>query len=251
MRAVQKVQQSVFQNATLLPSSTSIKNLLTTTSTGNLQYLLNDTQRQSSLSLSTNYFAPEDATTMMQILREEVPWEWTTYKIDGKDVRAPRQMAWYADDPAWIYKFSKNHVPGLVPNSWHPVLLYIKNCVERTLGTQYNALLVNLYMNSLEHAYWHSDDDPWLGYPDPCDIASVSFGHTRTFATRPKFDLERELHTQLTHGSLCVMSGRFQEFYQHAVPPMELVCMDDYRINLTFRNVKDPNKGPDKQLWDS
>lgn len=227
--------------------NTSVENL------GKLQFLLQDEQNASFLQLSRNFYSPEDSTTLMNHLKEHVPWEWSSYKdLDGKDVKAPRQMAWFADDPTWTYQFSKNHVPGLKANTWDPVLLYIKTCVEQTLGTTYNACLVNLYMNALEHAYWHSDDDPWLGYPDPCVIASVSFGHTRNFGVRPKFDLAQEMEFPLTHGSLCVMGGRFQEFYQHAVPPMERATQEEsYRINLTFRNVKDPTKKPEKETWDS
>jgi len=218
---------------------------------GKLNFLLNDVPNESHLQLSNNFFQPEDATTLMTYLKANVDWERTTYKIEDKDVKAPRQMAWFADDPSWTYQFSKNHVPGLKANTWNPVLLYIKNCVEQTVGTTYNACLVNLYMSALEHAYWHSDDDPWLGYPDPCFISSVSFGHTRTFAVRPKFNLHEEMEFPLTHGSLCVMGGRFQENYQHAVPPMEGEIQVGYRINLTFRNVKDPAKKPEKEFWDS
>lgn len=234
----------------LSPAAMVVKNG-STANLGKLPFVLRDEQHASYLQLSKNFYSVEDSTTLMNHLKEHVPWEWSTYKVNGKDVKAPRQMAWFADDPSWTYKFSKNHVPGLKANSWDPVLLYIKTCVEQTLGTTYNACLVNLYMNALEHAYWHSDDDPWLGYPDPCYIASVSFGHTRNFAVRPKFNLEQELEIPLTHGSLCVMGGRFQEFYQHAVPPMERVTQGGYRINLTFRNVKDPTKEPEKQSWDS
>lgn len=218
---------------------------------GKMEYLLRDQPKESYLQFSKNYFAEDDATSLMVELKQQVPWEWSTYKLDGKDVKAPRRMAWYADDPSWTYHFSKNHQPGLKANSWNPVLLYIKNCVEQTLGTTYNACLVNLYMNSLEHAYWHSDDDPWLGYPDPCIVASVSLGHTRIFGVRPKIDVSKEMEFELTHGSLCAMGGRFQEHYQHAVPPMERKLQEGYRINLTFRNVKDPSKGPEKEFWGS
>jgi len=64
-------------------------------------------------------------------------------------------------------------------------------------------------------------------------------------------NLEQEMEFPLTHGSLCVMGGRFQEFYQHAVPPMEGDTQVGYRINLTFRNVKDPTKKPEKEFWNS
>jgi len=220
-----------------------------TSKLGKMEYLLQDQPKESHLQFCQNYFSEADSTSLMLQLKEQVPWEWSSYKLNGKDVQAPRQMAWYADDPSWTYKFSKNHQPGLAANSWNPVLLYIKQCVERTLGTSYNACLVNLYLNSLEHAYWHSDDDPWLGYPDPCIVASISFGHTRIFGVRPKCDVSNEMEFELTHGSLCAMGGRFQEYYQHAVPPMERQTQEGYRINLTFRNVKDPSRGPEKEFW--
>jgi hypothetical protein len=99
---------------------------------GKMEYLLRDQPKESYLQFSKNYFAEDDATSvtlfftfflflkflhitcrpscliftfeLLLELKQQVPWEWSTYKLDGKDVKAPRRMAWYADDPSWTYQ---------------------------------------------------------------------------------------------------------------------------------------------------
>jgi len=214
----------------------------------NDNYILNN--NGSYLYYEDDFYSPTEATQLMEELHDTLPWNWTYYEIDGKQVRGPRQMAWFADGSDWNYQFSLNHVPGLLVQEWTPALLKIRRQLEGYWGVPLNSVLANLYLDSSEHSAWHSDDDPWLGYPAPTDIVSVSFGHSREFAWRRK-DSKPDVDSGiLTHGSMVVMGGEFQKHYQHSVPAKDFK-QTSYRINLTFRFVKYPNRRPAKSNWDS
>merc|ERR1719378_1532816 len=103
--------------------------------------------------------------------------------------------------------FSFNHVPGVPVTPWSPTLLEVRSKIANLTGIDFNSVLANLYEQPQEHSAWHSDDDPWLGYPEPSDIVSISLGH----------------------GSLGVMGGNFQKFYQHSVPGVN--NQKQFRIN--------------------
>jgi len=196
-----------------------------------------------------SFFQKEEADQLADTLFKTLDWDWTFYESNGTKIRGPRQMAWYADDSNWNYKFSRNHVPGLLVNKWTPELLHIRHRVQDHLGVTFNCVLANLYVKGEEHSAWHSDDDPWLGFPEPLTIPSISFGNTRTFSYRAKADKEAVTSLDLRHGSLVVMGGNFQNDFQHSIP--KTAKQDTYRINLTFRNIINPTLEPRKEYWHS
>ena len=65
-------------------------------------------------------------------------------------------------------------------------------------------------------------------------IASVNFGAERTFQLRHKETKER-IDIVLKHGSLLIMLGELQHFWQHQVPKTKKVKTE--RINLTYRVI--------------
>lgn len=196
------------------------------------------------------FFGEQEADELMQELHDTLPWDWTYFEIDGKMVRGPRQMAWFADGEDWNYSFSKNHQPGIPVSPWTPKLNQIRARLQEALGQDFNSVLANLYVDGTEHSAWHSDDDPWLGYPEPTDIPSISFGYSRKFQWRPKNDRENVSEVELTHGSLVIMGGEFQKDFQHSVPPQDK-DQPTYRINLTWRNIRYPERRPQKEFWHS
>lgn len=205
-------------------------------------------------SYSPLLFNREDAATLFERLTYTVPYEYTTYVLDGISVRSPREMAWFADHN-WTYQFSKNHVPGLPAHAWTdaPVVAEIKSRVEEAIGLKFNCALVNIYQDSGEFADWHSDDDPWLGDLSNTTIASVSFGNPRIFAIRPKDKLDLRntpIELELESGSIAIMSGNFQQRWQHSLPP-STSKQRGTRINLTFRQIRHPELKPVKKLWNS
>jgi len=147
----------------------------------------------------------------------------------GKRVAIPRLQAWYGDK-GMDYSYS-----GIILTAkpWPPVLLELKQQVENKCQSSFNAVLANLYRDQDDTVGWHSDDETELG-KNPV-IASVSFGDERNFQLKHK-DSGEKLTIPLTSGSLLVMAGETQHYWQHCLPRTKK--MKSSRINLTFRQIK-------------
>ncbi|MEI6063784.1 MAG: alpha-ketoglutarate-dependent dioxygenase AlkB, partial [Pseudanabaena sp. ELA748] len=100
-------------------------------------------------------------------------------------------------------------------------------------GAKFNSVLLNLYRNGSDSMSWHSDDENELG--ENPTIASLSFGDARSFRLKHKFQKDLKLNIQLTHGSLLIMAGKTQHYWQHQIPKTRTSSKP--RINLTFRKI--------------
>ncbi len=181
------------------------------------------------LCLDSNYMQAPAADGLLASLLHKSPWRHQPIYIFGRWVHQPRLMAWYSD-PQVTYKYSGI---TLGPAAWPSEIIAIKERIERDFQLQFNSVLLNLYRDGKDYMGFHSDDEKELG-PDPV-IASLSLGAVRTFQLRHKLDKEKKLDLELEHGSLLVMAGKSQSYWQHGLPKRKRV--HEPRINLTFRMV--------------
>ncbi|WP_285009609.1 alpha-ketoglutarate-dependent dioxygenase AlkB family protein [Pedobacter faecalis] len=115
---------------------------------------------------------------------------------------------------------------------WTPMLLEIKATIEEITEISFDRVLLNFYRDGKDSVAWHSDNLPADGKHH--HIASVTFGDTRIFKVRHKYNKEiKQLDIPLTHGSLLLMGETMQEHYEHHVPKTARAIGP--RINLTFR----------------
>ncbi|MET3875109.1 alpha-ketoglutarate-dependent dioxygenase AlkB [Chitinophaga sp. OAE865] len=175
------------------------------------------------------FFNGQESSHFMQILLETINWKQESMKMYGKEVLFPRLMAWYGD-AATSYSFSGN---VFQPEPWTAGLLQIRDRITPISGQVFNSVLLNLYRNGNDSMGWHADDEPELGRHPV--IASVNFGAARRFQLRYKSEHQRKHELLLQHGSLLVMKGPLQEYWEHQVPKTTKVS--DGRINLTFRFI--------------
>ena len=157
-------------------------------------------------------------------------WQQDTITIYGKKHLVPRLTAWYGDaDKPYTYSGIKMN-----PEPWTITLNEIKQKVEAEAATKFTNVLLNYYRNGQDSMGWHRDNEKELG-ENPI-IASVSFGQTRPFHLRHKFRKDvPKLTIPLTHGSLLIMKGTTQHFWEHQVPKSAKTL--EPRINLTFRKI--------------
>ncbi|XP_078289510.1 alpha-ketoglutarate-dependent dioxygenase alkB homolog 3 isoform X2 [Panthera onca] len=184
----------------------------------------------------------KEADWVLEQLCEVVPWKQRTGIREDVTYKQPRLTAWYGELP---YTYSRI---TMEPNAhWHPVLLTLKDQIEKNTGHTFNSLLCNLYRNEKDSVDWHSDDEPSLGR---CPIiASLSFGATRTFEMRRKpppeengdYTYVERVKIPLDHGTLLIMEGATQADWQHRVP--KEYHSREPRINLTFRTVYPDPRG--------
>ena len=178
-----------------------------------------------------------EADSMMALLRSQVAWEQSEITIVGQRRRIPRLNAWYGEHGA-DYSYSGRLFRAL---PWLPVLIELKQLVERTTGDVFNSALVNLYRDGQDSVDWHSDDEPELGH-NPV-IASISLGAVRCFQIKHKMRRDLSLQTvELAHGSLLLMTGEFQHHWRHRLPKVK--GLSEPRVNVTFRQVANSAKSP-------
>jgi len=147
----------------------------------------------------------------------------------GKKHKIPRLQAWYADtDKDYSYSGIK-----LKNNDWDEKLLEIKSKIENQTQLSFNSVLANLYRDGADSNGWHSDDEKELGR-NPV-IASLSLGEPRFFHLRRKADRKNKQKILLENGSLLVMKGAMQHFWQHQIAKTKK--QKKARINLTFRYI--------------
>jgi alkylated DNA repair dioxygenase AlkB len=183
-----------------------------------------------------SFLPPDSALTLLEQIRHSVAWRQDKIRLYGKEHFLPRLQQWFGDS-GHVYRWSGIE---MIPEPWSPTLLEVKAKVESASGAEFNSLLVNYYRNGSDTVSWHSDDEPSLG-SNPT-IASVSLGITRDFLLRHKTRSEvPKLSLQLTNGSLLVMAGSTQKFWEHTIP--RRAGIDRPRINLTFRNIENHRRG--------
>ncbi len=159
-------------------------------------------------------------------LRAETPWRQDSIVLFGKRHLQPRLTAWYGD-ASYTYSGLR-----LDPLPWTPLLAALRKAVEHACGRRFNSVLLNYYRNERDSMGMHSDDEPELG-PEPA-IASLSFGATRSFILRHKYN-KRTLKLELDDGSLLLMSGMLQSYWLHGIHKATRSLGE--RINLTFRYI--------------
>jgi len=171
-------------------------------------------------------FIPKgEADHYYNILLHNTPWQEYQMPMYDKVVTAPRMIAWYGEEEE----------AGEFALPWTPELLVLRNKVEKETGLSFNAVLLNLYRNGNDSVASHSDKEHRIG-KNP-NIASVTFGQTRPFRFRHKTDkCVPQLEVLLHHGTLLLMSGTTNTFWEHHIPKSAKNMLP--RINLTFRQVK-------------
>lgn len=176
-----------------------------------------------------NFFSVLESDYYFKKLKENTHWRQESMHMYGKQVLFPRLTAWYGDNDKQ-YSFSGI---TLKPEEWNKELLDIKSKIEPVANTNFNSVLLNLYRNGNDSISWHTDAEEELG-SNPI-ICSVNFGATRKFQLR-HIETKEKIDINLTHGSLLIMLGELQHFWQHQVPKTNQKVTE--RINLTFRMIK-------------
>lgn len=175
-----------------------------------------------------HFFSKAESDKYLQTMKENIEWKQESMNMYGKQVLFPRLTAWYGDNDK-PYSFSGI---TLKPNFWTNELAQIKNKIEPITQSKFNSVLLNRYRSGNDSISWHTDAEKELGI-NPI-IASVNFGATRKFQLR-HIKTKEKIEIELSHGSLLVMQGELQHFWQHQVPKTSKIVGE--RINLTFRTI--------------
>jgi alkylated DNA repair dioxygenase AlkB len=147
-----------------------------------------------------NFFDSIRAAELFDKLKQDIPWQQDNITVFGKTHPQPRLTALFGNEGK-PYSYS-NIV--MQPNSWNPLLMFIKNEIEEVCQENFTTVLLNYYRDGKDSNGWHADNE------------------------RVKINLE--------HGSLLLMKGTTQHFWKHQIPKTSRIIGS--RINLTFRIIK-------------
>lgn len=194
------------------------------------QKLFDDTQQltlpQELMEYTPGFLSKTEGDELLQFLLEIAPWQQHTITMYDKEVLQPRMNAWYGDRRA--QDEGKREA-----NPWTPELLRLKEKIETFTGIAFNGVLLNLYRNGNDSVAWHSDKNTLPGLKT--EIASISIGEERNFDFRSKANHRLHYSIRLQHGSLLLMKGDLQRFWEHRIAKTKASVQE--RINLTFRKV--------------
>lgn len=165
-------------------------------------------------------------------LRAQLPWTVHRIRMFGREIPSPRLSCWIGDADA-RYRYSGTQFE---PQPWTQALQALRLRLNTRLDAAFNSVLANCYRDGRDSMGWHSDDEPELG-SQPL-IASLSLGATRRFLLRRRDDHSIRLAIELEAGSLLLMAGDTQRYWQHALPRTARPVGE--RINLTFRQILPP-----------
>ncbi len=176
---------------------------------------------------------PKTADESFSELKKTVRWQQSMLNMYGKSIAIPRLNAWYGD-AGRDYGYSGHRFQAL---PWLPLLTTLKYQIEAETGFEFNSVLVNCYRDGNDSVAWHSDDEPELK-KNPV-IASLSLGAERIFQLRHRYQKQSKVtKIALAHGSLLIMSGELQHYWQHQLPKVATKIGE--RINLTYRYIHEP-----------
>lgn len=170
------------------------------------------------------FLAESEADALLDFLLNHVPWQQHKAVLYDKEIITPRLTAWYGDRP-----IRDGDVRTPVP--WIPELWELKGKVERATGSTFQGVLLNLYRDENDSVAWHADKDTVPGHKT--EIASLSLGQERDFDFRKKENHRLRYSIRLQHGSLLLMKGDLQRYWEHRIAKSAIAMKP--RINLTFR----------------
>ncbi|MES2681477.1 MAG: alpha-ketoglutarate-dependent dioxygenase AlkB [Bacteroidota bacterium] len=173
------------------------------------------------------FFKKEHSDHYFEMLSSELNWKQEPIKIFGKTVMQPRLTAWFGSKD---YSYSGITMRA---NPFNKMLLEMKDRVERSTSASFNSALLNLYRDGNDSMGWHRDNEKMLG-PKPV-IASLSLGATRQFFLRNYRDKQQKINIELENGSLLLMRGDTQHYWEHSLAKTSKNIGP--RINITFRYV--------------
>lgn len=197
------------------------------------QKLFDDTEQlalpKELMEYAPSFLSKVESDTLLQNLLATVPWQQHTILMYDKAVLQPRMNAWYGNRR--MRDENKREI-----HPWIPELLSLKHRIETFTGVTFNGVLLNLYRNGNDSVAWHSDKDTLPGLKT--EIASVSLGEERNFDFRSKANHRLNYSIRLEHGSLLLMKGDLQWYWEHRIA--KSITPMGPRINLTFRKVLEP-----------
>ena len=168
----------------------------------------------------------------------------------GRERRMNRNHGFFCErEASYGYFFSKQVA---LAKDLTPALSELLSVTNKLLGTDYNGILVNEYMNGEDYISDHRDDEDSLVQSHA--VFSISLGAERKFRLKVWDETKNQPHPHKTHPfkdfvtkschGLMMTGSDFQRLLSHGIPKEKNV--KDRRISFTFRKH---NKAKEEKLY--
>jgi alkylated DNA repair dioxygenase AlkB len=146
--------------------------------------------------------------------------------IYGKICKQNRNIGFFSNSSVG-YKYSKKIMESKpLPTS----MILLLEIINNMIGSEFNGILVNKYIDGNDYIGAHSDDETGL---DNSGVVSISYGAERIFRIRDKKTKKIVCDEMTTHCGILHMGGDFQKIYTHEIPIQKKVSHS--RFSFTFR----------------
>ncbi|HEV2262662.1 MAG TPA: alpha-ketoglutarate-dependent dioxygenase AlkB [Candidatus Rubrimentiphilum sp.] len=145
--------------------------------------------------------APDESRRLFDRLANTLSWTQETMWMYDHTVTVPRLIARFDQSQAR---------PAELAN--------LQDRVEKFLGERFNTVSLQYYRDHNDSVAWHSDHTEEL--IENATVAIVSLGAARDMLIRSKARPRRTIARTLEPGSLFVMGGRAQDFWEHHIPKL-------------------------------
>lgn len=173
------------------------------------------------------FLLEKESTSYFDHILHGFSWKQEQIKLYDKWVLQPRLTA-FCGDLSRDLEYSEKVIK---PQHWTEMMLDLKLKTEALCNHTFTHALFNLYRDGKDSVSWHRDKVQNWGV-DPV-IASISLGAARIFQFRNYKDKSLVRSLELTPGSLLIMKGTTQRYWEHQVP--KTTRRIGPRINITFR----------------
>lgn len=146
--------------------------------------------------------------------------------IYGKFCKQHRNVGFFSDESIG-YNYSRKLMKSKpLSNSMTELIFEI----NKMLGTEFNGILVNKYLDGNDSIGAHSDDETGL---DGKGVVSISYGAERIFRIREKNNKTIVCDELTTQCGILHMGGNFQKLFTHEIPVQKKI--KESRISFSFR----------------
>ena len=147
--------------------------------------------------------------------------------IFGKKCKQQRNVGFFSNKSIG-YKYSNKLMDSKPLSKFMNQLLIT---INRAIGSHFNGILVNKYIDGNDYMGAHSDSE--IELDDNTGVVSISYGAERKFRIRNKKTKEIIFDEFTTHCCILHMGGKFQELYTHEIPIQKKI--KEARYSFTFR----------------
>jgi len=164
-------------------------------------------------------FSLQESDLLFSRLQEEIPWRADRRWMYDREVDVPRLVAHYEAAP------------------FPPALEEIRRRVEPYTGVQIERIGLNFYRDERDSVAWHNDRIADYGTAPTIALASFGAARRMLLRTKPSAPRKRTARIDLEPGSLLLMQGPSQVFWEHTIPKERRALGP--RISVALRRKSD------------